>query len=260
MAVVHTLQGPPPQPPAKRVSEHARLCALARRWLLRPGSAGGHGCAIAVTEGWGEGAAEIVDAIGWRRACVDRGAIVVEVKTSRADFLADARKPHRSDPSKGVGRFRYYLCPEGLIAPEELPNRWGLLYVTSRDVIRAVAGPAATLRKHAGALEVDGVLLRGWDAWQRACADFAFEQRNHELEASMLVGLLQRVSDHEAANLRLRELRGQVAWLSRELQAARAGVDRLRWDLMAARSALEDAGLPIPDIHATPTATPRTLP
>jgi hypothetical protein len=239
--------------------EHAALTELGRRWLLRPNSAGGHGCAFAVTEGWGDAQGEHPDAIGWRRSPLDGGTILVEAKVSRADFLADSNKPHRRTPELGVGRYRYYLCPEGLIAPEELPPRWGLLYAGARGSVRAVAGAAAVLRharRGASLTSPDGRVLYGYDAWCQACQDFAFSARNHDLETAMLVALLQRVGDPEAANRRVRELTTQVSYLARELQAARTTLDRQRWELVAARRALEDAGVSSSS-QGTPQARPR---
>lgn len=54
---------------------------------------------------------------------------LIETKISRSDFLADAKKPFRLNPDDGVGEYRYYACPTGLIKPEELPEKWGLIYV-----------------------------------------------------------------------------------------------------------------------------------
>lgn len=58
--------------------------------------------------------------------------VVVEVKTSRADFRNDRKKWCRSEEAESLGlqagAERYYLCPEGIIKPEELPDKWGLLY------------------------------------------------------------------------------------------------------------------------------------
>jgi hypothetical protein len=31
--------------------------------------------------------------------------------------------------------YRYYMCPSGLIMPDELPPKWGLLYVTPTKVL-----------------------------------------------------------------------------------------------------------------------------
>ena len=244
------------EPPQREPSAHAALCHLAQRWLMRPHSAGGHGCAFAITEGWGDGLGEHPDAIGWRRNPFDGGAILVEAKVSRSDFLADARKPHRLEPGQGVGRFRYYLCPEGLIAPDELPERWGLLYATTRGGVRAVVGPAAALRHHRrGEPERDAAGEPIWQhvAFRLACEAFAFEARNHDLETAMLVSLLQRVGDPEAANRRLREVRSHSAYLAKELQSAREQAKRLSWELFAARTLLDQAGLELPRM---PTTTP----
>lgn len=56
---------------------------------------------------------------------------LVEVKTSHADFLADKKKWIRSEEAeiadKCLGNFRYYLCPEGVISENEIPDKWGLL-------------------------------------------------------------------------------------------------------------------------------------
>ena len=57
---------------------------------------------------------------------------VIEVKTSHADFKADQKKWARSDDAMNrgmqAGNYRWYLCPEGVIKKEELPDKWGLLY------------------------------------------------------------------------------------------------------------------------------------
>jgi hypothetical protein len=74
---------------------------------------------------------EMPDAIGWKKAC---HSVVVECKASRADFLADAEKPWRQKPERGVGCERYYLAPSGFIHTDELPTGWGLLEVCGRDV------------------------------------------------------------------------------------------------------------------------------
>lgn len=92
---------------------------------------------------------EIPDAIGWLRSGV---SLLIECKASRGDFLSDASKPSRSsrpgakaglrtdpgpgslgpafDPppkTQGLGAYRFYLTPRGLVQPEELPKGWGLL-------------------------------------------------------------------------------------------------------------------------------------
>lgn len=50
----------------------------------------------------------------------------IEVKVSRSDFFADSKKLHNHP----YGHYKIYACPNGLIKPEEVPNMWGLLYLT----------------------------------------------------------------------------------------------------------------------------------
>ncbi len=122
--------------------KHAELCKLAVNWLKRPYSRGGHGCTVAIDEcrtGW---AGEIPDAIGYRFSGMQDssmdGTVLVECKVTRSDFLADKAKPHRQ--AGGIGNWRYYMAPEGLIAPAELPEKWGLVEVNSRGHLKTRVG------------------------------------------------------------------------------------------------------------------------
>ncbi|MGI4991081.1 hypothetical protein ACRXCV_00495 (plasmid) [Halobacteriovorax sp. GFR7] len=54
---------------------------------------------------------------------------LIEVKVDRTDFLRDKKKDFRKYPKKGMGRYRYYACPEHLIKPEDLPDGWGLIWI-----------------------------------------------------------------------------------------------------------------------------------
>jgi hypothetical protein len=50
-----------------------------------------------------------------------------EIKISRADYFADAKKlKHQSDA--GANYF-YYVCPKGLIGKQEVDKRYGLIYI-----------------------------------------------------------------------------------------------------------------------------------
>ena len=119
---------------------HAELCNKATSWLKRAYRVGGPGCANVFSEvKSGSNGGEIVDAIGLKTA-EGMESIVVQVKVSRADFLADKKKIFRISPEMGMGNFRYFLCPEGVIKVTELPERWGLLTVGYRGKITAVHG------------------------------------------------------------------------------------------------------------------------
>lgn len=119
---------------------HAELCKLAVGWLKRPYSRGGHGCKVAIDEcitGW---SGEIPDAIGYCSTGqpLRDGTVLVECKVSRADFLADSAKPHRQ--VGGVGNWRYFMAPEGLIQLAEIPPKWGLVEVNSRGHLKLRRG------------------------------------------------------------------------------------------------------------------------
>jgi hypothetical protein len=103
---------------------HSQLVASAAEWLRK------YRCGIVLSE-QACVSGEMPDAIGWKRAC---HSVVVECKISRADFVADQEKPFRQKPELGLGCERFYLTPEGLLHPEELPRGWGLLEAVKRKV------------------------------------------------------------------------------------------------------------------------------
>lgn len=65
---------------------------------------------------------------------------LVEVKTSHSDFIADQKKWVRSSAAeqadKCLGNFRYYLCPEGVISLNEIPENWGLLVYNGKKIVK----------------------------------------------------------------------------------------------------------------------------
>ena len=113
--------------------------SLAVGWLRR------YRCGVILSE-QACSSGEVPDAIGWKKAC---HSVLVECKVSRADFLADREKPFRQKPQAGVGCERYYLAPRKLIRLEELPQGWGLIEVSGREV-EMVKPSAKNLRSPAG--------------------------------------------------------------------------------------------------------------
>lgn len=93
---------------------HGQLVKKAIKWLW------GQGCAIVITEM--AGGSQEPDAIGF----CPTYSILVECKASRSDFLSDKHKPHHRT-GHSMGNKRYYLAPKGMINPEELPEKWGLV-------------------------------------------------------------------------------------------------------------------------------------
>lgn len=201
----------------KNKNQHRKLCEVAAKWLKRPSSTGGHGCHLALIEPACYG--ENCDVIGYRHGAknisdydayaereyisnYDVGTILIEAKTSRADFLNDAKKPHRIDPQMGVGKWRYYICPEGLINVEDLPPKWGLIWVNKRGNIKVIHGAAFGR----------GVVGSTFNV-QRQFGHFAFVewQRNTQREQSILIMALKRIEGVES-----------LIYLQRELTQCRA--------------------------------------
>ena len=186
---------------------HGDLCVIAKGFLMKSFSRGGHGCRVATMEpkiSFLDG--ESPDAIGFRVSSPSYGggSVVVECKTSRSDFLSDRKKPHRISPSSGMGRFRYYLCPKDMISREELPDGWGLLYLGSRKCVSVVCGAIETLQ---------GTGPRDFSGY-----DFGQTGYNSIRETLLLSHLLGRVSDADAVHERLRNADRANAALVREIQ------------------------------------------
>ncbi len=108
---------------------HRELCEIAERWLM-----GSARCRVAIAEPNCIVTDEQPDAIGFR-GC---GSVLVEAKTSLNDFRADLKKPFRVYPQNGMGLYRYYICEPGVITEDDLPERWGLLYVLPGGRVRTI--------------------------------------------------------------------------------------------------------------------------
>ena len=106
---------------------HAELVKRAEKWLKNT-----FHCRVVMSEHvaytrYGE----IPDVIGW----VNGKSILVECKTSRADFMRDKSKPFRSSDALALGAWRFYLTPPGIIQYiGELPFRWGLYEVHGKTI------------------------------------------------------------------------------------------------------------------------------
>jgi hypothetical protein len=145
----------------------------------------------------------------------NEATVLVEVKVSKSDFLADRQKPHRAEPNRGVGKYRYYMAPAGLIKVDELPNRWGLIEVNPRGVIQPACGHV--------------LLSYGQeDTW-------AFEQRNRDWEISLLARLMGRVGDADQLNRKFKELFTEREKLARRCDMLEAEKSALELKLVAAR-------------------------
>jgi len=111
---------------------HKDLIPIAYSWVLKRAS-----CGVAFKE-MVTLSSECPDVLGIQGGT---NTVLVEVKVGRGDFLSDKKKPFRIRPEKGMGTYRFYMCPVGLIKPDELPNNWGLIYVDATGKACCVVNP-----------------------------------------------------------------------------------------------------------------------
>lgn len=104
---------------------HKELVEIAYKWAIKRGSVGVVFKELNSLASNGE-YPDIIGFGAWGNS------LLIEVKASRADFLADKKKMFRKIPAQGMGLRRYYCCPTNLIKTEELPIGWGLIYVNEK--------------------------------------------------------------------------------------------------------------------------------
>lgn len=118
--------------------KHDELVKIAGKWLKN------QGCGYVATELKAlTPNGEIPDAIGFRSDY----SVIVECKASRSDFLADRKKIFRKVPEMGMGDFRFFMCPDGMIHPSDLPEKWGLLHVTEKGRVNKIVAPKGNIWK-----------------------------------------------------------------------------------------------------------------
>lgn len=155
---------------------HSELCILACRWLAKL-----QRCIHAFADVTTMNVQEFPDAIGYRNSLY-KITIVVEVKTSVADFKRDAHKSWRRSAVNGyggggMGRHRYYLVPEGLVGVGDIPDDHGLLYAKPDGKIKVVReAPPRDQRDADSELSILSTMLRRHAAGIPWIADeFRFE-------------------------------------------------------------------------------------
>lgn len=152
--------------------EHDNLTMLGAKWLKR------QGFPVVATEINAAGSREQADVVGFRSSC----SAIIEVKVSRADFLADKNKPERLNDGAGLGVYRFYLCQTGLIQSVELPPKWGLLYADCGKLVEAVK-PRGNMWPGVGCT------VSGWCEFQHAA--------NHDAERAVLFSIARRLATGE---------------------------------------------------------------
>ena len=110
---------------------HSELIEIGYKWVMKR-------CGVAFKElNAATGNGEIPDVIGF----ISGESFLIECKVTRSDFLSDKKKSFRIRPETGMGKFRFFLCPSGLISIAELPDNWGLIYVNDKGKSRCVHNP-----------------------------------------------------------------------------------------------------------------------
>ncbi|QZI90544.1 hypothetical protein MYOV003v1_p0220 [Vibrio phage 207E48.1] len=103
---------------------HDYLNELTAKWCVNNMNAG-----LVFVEHKTATSREIPDVLMFRDG--GRTTVCFEIKATRSDFLSDKNKPHRINPEQGVGDYRLYVAPVGVIKKSDLPPKWGLLEVTA---------------------------------------------------------------------------------------------------------------------------------
>ncbi len=115
---------------------HDDLCAIAYKFLRN----NGFGVTFHDKFKASNPSGEQPDAMGFRSGT----SCLIECKRTRSDFLADKKKRFRITPSMGMGDWRLFLAPKGLIKVNELPDKWGLLETDGRRVYKTHGWPSNT--------------------------------------------------------------------------------------------------------------------
>ena len=102
---------------------HEDLRKAAVKWLIN------HHCSHVLSEMVTCATSEIPDAIGFQH----HASYSVECKVSRSDFFANKEKSHVLCRTS-VGEYRYFLVPSGLVKEEEIPEGYGLLYLSGKRI------------------------------------------------------------------------------------------------------------------------------
>jgi hypothetical protein len=114
---------------------HKELVEKGKKWL-RSQNGKNWNCPVTFGELVAAGA-EIPDVMG----ISSNGTAMIECKRTRADFKKDRKKYARTFQQFGMGNYRFYMCPTDLIKPEEVPEDWGLIYVSEKGRAKLIVKP-----------------------------------------------------------------------------------------------------------------------
>lgn len=150
-----------------------------------------------------------------------------EIKVSRSDFVRDNKWHGYREHVENM----WFVCPHGLIQPEELPEGVGLLWVaktgsrlfTKRKAVRREANATETMiyllmsrtRPHRGFASPQEEPAAYWRAWLER------KEANREMGRVASQAIRKRALELEYENAELRRQNETLATVKRELQALR---------------------------------------
>ena len=67
--------------------------------------------------------------------------VAFEIKRSRSDFQREMANPSKREAGYAISNYFYFVCPEYLIGPAEVPDGDGLLWVKRNGNIREAVRP-----------------------------------------------------------------------------------------------------------------------
>lgn len=125
---------------------------------------------------------------------------LIECKHSRSDYLSESKKIFRERAEMGMGNYRYYLTPPGLVDPNELRDGWGLLEASknfkSVRVVRmssffseknynAEMAVLVSIIRRIGNKPIDGVSIRAYTLQTKCKATVGIGKEDEEDEISI---------------------------------------------------------------------------
>jgi hypothetical protein len=226
---------------------HAELVARAQRWLRTTRK---HAVVLAEI---GTAGYECPDVIGWTGGW----STLIECKVSVADFRADAAKPFRRDPARGMGYFRWYAFPQSLVHVDQtrfgVPDGWGVVLFTASRA-RVMVKPKGFLvrnERSETALLVSA-LRRATEGWGRKVfGDISPAHGTLDPHPSINATLKSYQAELRSARAQRDELGERLSVASRRLMDAQEQVRALTFPTRVAElekkiDAIDTSILPVP--------------
>ncbi len=142
--------------------------------------------------------------------------VAAEVKVTRGDFIRELNNPSKRESAENYARETYFAAPKGLIKPEELPERWGLIEVGEKGNARTTVRAAQREEPHLNLSFIAAVVKRG------------FEHENTLFKAEDRLAAAREEADRLEAAIEARwsatEKENRERWLGRARKDAETGL------------------------------------